>query len=722
MQKKILRSMLLWCSLLSNTALLHAQSEVILENQAFRIAVDKSTGALSSFLVKQNNADLVSEKRLMANFRIGLQSKDNLSNYIDGMQQHAKSVVRENNAIKVIYAGMSSPEGSYPIELTYWIRLNGDEASFEAKLVNKAGDPVSEFWFPRIGGWKSFGDRQAKLAVPGYAADCANNISLFDNYPGRKGLGSEAAEWSTDYPGGMCMPWWDIYDKDRDVGLYMGYQDTICRYTTWHTYLMPDISGEREGAWLSDSQAAGQPVGMVFSHVFYPFIHSGEAFNTGKFVISVHKGDWHSGSQSYRKWFMAHFPFDKSKSWLRKESSWFTSIIYQPEDKVVTDYKGYDQWTRDAKKWGIGCYELIGWDSGGLERDYPIYIPEKKIGGAEGFKTLLSSIKERGDHCLVFVNYNILDQNTDWYRKELHKYLAQDQFGNASWFGAWGESTLLARKGLSSRHHARASVVPELQHILEQYLVQLVKDGAQGFQIDKVVAGYGLDFNPLNKAKPDVALCEGLVQGISRLLEKCRAVNPDFCLASEFGLDRLIPYIDIGYRNSAGFAGISPLHYVFPEWTACQHIPTPRDFNGVNAAVMTGAVLCVEPEEYQGSLDQPLYRDLAKYIGAVERIRKKFADIIFLGKYEDNLGAAVKGIDSKSASNLHYKVWSDTKTGRKAVIVANDSPHAIQYTWEFEDKDIKQATLYTPFGEPRDIAQGATLNIPGNGLNIIIGN
>lgn len=75
-----------------------------------------------------------------------------------------------------------------------------------------------------------------------------------------------------------------------------------------------------------------------------------------------------------------------------------------------------------------------------------------------------------GGKCLVFVNYNILDQNIDWYKKELHKYKQQDGFGQqATWLG-WGESTLLARTNLNVRYHVRSSITPEFEKLLsDQY-------------------------------------------------------------------------------------------------------------------------------------------------------------------------------------------------------------------------------------------------------------
>jgi len=724
-------------------------SSLTIENEHFRVSVDEQTGAITSFYVKANGSELVEEKKLASNFRICLPLEDYQANYIDGMDQKPYEVTKAGNTINVKFSGMSSPQGEFPVDLSYSVSLVDDYVSFKSSLTNHHSEPISEFWFPRIGGWKQFGEhRDAKLATPNYNTNSSHNISLFKHYPGGRGLGAEAAEWSLDYPG-MVMPWWDIYDEEADLGLYLAYHDTVFRYSTWHTYLMPNRSGGRD-AWLSTEEAAGHPVGLIFSHVRYPYIHSGETLEAGEFIIRAHKGDWHQGSQFYRDWFMAHFPFDKSDSWLRKKSAWFTSIIYQPEDKIIADYKTYDRWTVDAQKYGIDCFELIGWDKGGLERDYPVYQPEEKLGGREGFRQLMKSIDSRGGKCLVFNNYNILDQNTQWYRDELYKYKQQDGYGQQNIWMGWGESTLMARKQLNVRYHVRSSVTPELEKILSDQFLDLVRDGAHGFQMDKVCVGGALDFNPLNTMKPDVALCEGLVQAIGRLYDQCLDIDPDFRMASEFGFDRLIPYFDVGYRNAWGL-DISTFRYVFPEWTSCMHVSNPRDFRGINGAMLTGSVICVEPDSYQGSLDQPLYKDLAEYIQEVERIRKDLLDIIFLGKYYDKLDASVLEVvenagrksergesvkvaapgempgmgggsvdQLKESALLHYRVHGHMDTGQRAIVVVNDSPEPIRYIWEFTHKDIKKAQLYSPFEEVRSVNQGDVLEIKGDGLQILV--
>ena len=721
----------------------------ILENKNFKLEINEK-GAITSFLIKKNNCDLIGEKKLAANFRICLPIDDYQCNYIDGMDQSAKSINQTENKITVKFSDLQSEKcGVFSINLTYEILLEDETVVFRAKLENNCQYPVSEFWFPRIGGWDKFGNhREAKVAVPGYL-DCNHDLPIFKTFPGRRDLGAEAAEWLTGYPG-MVMPWWDIYDEETNTGLYLGYHDTTFRASFWHTYLSPNVSGRTDDKWLTQEEACGNPVGLIFSHVRYPFIKSGEIFESGDFVFRVHEGDWHQGSLYYRNWFMKNFPFDKSKSWLRKKSSWFTSVIYQPEDKVIADYDTYDKWCKDAESYGITCHELIGWDKGGLERDYPEYYSEEKLGGQKGFEKLLENIDGRGSKCLAFVNYNILDTATKWFKEELHKYAHQDEFGNSPNWMAWGESTLKARSQVSVRRHILASVVPQIENILTDHFVNIAKSGAAGLQIDKLCVGSAVDFNPLNNEKPDVALCEGLIQSVSRMLDKCKEINPDFCLAAEAVQDRFIPFIDVFYRNVARFT-ISPLKFVFPEWTACAHIGEPYDFNAVNSAVMTGAVICVEPGCYQQSLGNPIFKMLAEYIKEVERIRNELADFIFLGDYFDKIGAEVSVVKNeisnqenpteklevasevmipgggggaaaagKAVSQLHYRVHGEKSSGRKALIILNPTSEIQKYNWKFTNKENSVAKLYEPFEKINSVVSNKSLEIKGYGLHILV--
>ena len=177
--------------LLTLTSVAGAQQSVRLENENFKLSVDVKTGALSSFLVKRNNCDLIAEKKLESNFRICLPLKDYACNYIDGMEQKPESVTKNNNAITVLFSGMQSSKGKYSIDLSYTVALKEDYVSFTSKLTNNDTNPISEFWFPRIGGLKDFGDnRDAKLALPNNGSDSRHTVNLFQELPGSERVGS----------------------------------------------------------------------------------------------------------------------------------------------------------------------------------------------------------------------------------------------------------------------------------------------------------------------------------------------------------------------------------------------------------------------------------------------------------------------------------------------------------------------------------------------------
>ena len=208
--------------------------------------------------------------------------------------------------------------------------------------------------------------------------------------------------------------------------------------------------------------------------------------------------------------------------------------------------------------------------------------------------------------------------------------------------------------------------------------------------------------------------------------------------------DRLIPYVDTGYRNAALYT-VSPLRYAFPEWTACQHVSEPFDYQGVNSAVMTGSVICAEPGSYQTGMDEPVWRKLAAYIREVERIRDELREVIFTGEYCDTLYASAAPVRRSSAGqkgpelrgevmlpgggapaaadegSLHYRTHRSWDGSRCALVVANGGDRSDRYAFRFEGGGEGESfVLYEPFAAPRIIQPEETLEIGAYGLHIIL--
>ena len=105
-----------------------------LENEHFSLTLDGKSGALWSLFVKRNKSELIGEKRLAANFRICLPLPDYLCNYIDGMAQQPTSVEQTADAFQVTFSGLKSEKGVFPLNLSYTIKLSGDEGAISCAL------------------------------------------------------------------------------------------------------------------------------------------------------------------------------------------------------------------------------------------------------------------------------------------------------------------------------------------------------------------------------------------------------------------------------------------------------------------------------------------------------------------------------------------------------------------------------------------------------------
>jgi len=50
----------------------------------------------------------------------------------------------------------------------------------------------------------------------------------------------------------------------------------------------------------------------------FPYVKQG-VFSSGPVALEVHAGDWHEGSDLYRKWYDQHFHVRRLLTWLRKK-------------------------------------------------------------------------------------------------------------------------------------------------------------------------------------------------------------------------------------------------------------------------------------------------------------------------------------------------------------------------------------------------------------------
>ena len=124
---------------------------------------------------------------------------------------------------------------------------------------------------------------------------------------------------------------------------------------------------------------------------------------------------------------------------------------------------------------------------------------------------------------------DVADTATPLFRDKLKQYAVEGRWA-PDWITlGWGEGTISARAGLTPPNMTLVSPAhPELRKMeMDQYL-ELVRDGADGFQMDKSNGSSMLDFNRRLPVSPDKSLFAGILETFKELLPAARTIDPDF--------------------------------------------------------------------------------------------------------------------------------------------------------------------------------------------------
>jgi hypothetical protein len=89
------------------------------------------------------------------------------------------------------------------------------------------------------------------------------------------------------------------------------------------------------------------------------------------------------------------------------------------------------QLARDALAYGIRVLQIDGWDVGGIDRDYPQYTPDPRLGTWTELQAALVECAALGVEVLLFSNLQWVNLETDWYQNELHQYTVRDPLGRS---------------------------------------------------------------------------------------------------------------------------------------------------------------------------------------------------------------------------------------------------------------------------------------------------
>jgi hypothetical protein len=685
------------------------------------LRLSDNSGDLIGVRWKNPDLEVIGEPRLGENFRIVLPQEGYEGNYFNSRDQKVSKIAVTPDGVLCTYDSLKNERETVPLAIRYRIQVAAEQIHFSIEVDNPTDRRISEVMYGIVGGQQGIGNRlDTESLVPSWTSNLAPKLFSRFNGGGYGGgnLGIRYDAGAFTYPGAMQMGWMDVYNPKAGLGYYYANQDVETRLTLLEVELRPfSRSASVRDSWPTPADAGGEPIGITIGWVNFPYVSHG-TFRAGPVALQVHNGDWHAASKIYRSWFDQHFNIDRPPDWLRKENAWQSIILSNSEDVVEHRFDELPRMAADAKKYGITTFEILGWDLGGIDRGYPQYRPNPRLGTPEEFKKALADMHALGVHPLIFSNVQFADTATPLFRDYLRQFAVEGRWAPDLQLHGWGEGTISARSGLTKSNMTLVSpAYPAYRKFLIDQYLELVREGADGFQFDKTNSLAELDFNPHLPVSPDKSLPQGLIETFQELIPAARAINPNFAIASEIWFDRVLPYVDVSYmRMGTVDMDSTAFRYTFPEWTATIFGESPGDINPMNNGMRYGLVWDLAPRHYNDSADEPLTRPLAEYVSQLIRIRKQFEDLLFFGRFNDSIGATVQG-----GPDIRYSVFKsmdpDNKDVASVIVNFGDTP---EFATIGIDGASGEVVVAAPDLPDRHAALPLQISIPPHRLVVVV--
>jgi hypothetical protein len=684
-----------------------------LSSGSIEIQLDAERGTIQRLVHHRFGIDLITEPRLAANFRLLAPLKEWRGHYIYGRQQKLKDCRRTANGLELVYGPLISSAGEFDIRLVFSIVVDQDDVQFSYEIENHSGTQIEEVILPLIGGLANESEDEAWRFFSTDLLGKGKEWRFYKDFPGTY-LGPAKPIWFGPYPHQSVLPWVDIYHPGRRVGFYLGCHNPQADWSSPFLELTPSTCYRKGGQrWPHRSDLpSDQPLGLTMGWATFPFVNPGETKVGPPVVAHFHEGTWYAAADYYRNWFQQHWPVNRKTSWLGREDAWQSNIISYPEDSVMFRFADLPKLAREAARRGIHVMQVDGWDLGGIDRDYPYYSPDPRLGTSEELRAAIKACADLGVGIMIFANLTVANIETEWYRKELYQYASRDPRGFARNSMGWEYHTLL---GLAQQVESRM-VFMNPSHmswaeIMLKQLTGIVDLGAPGIQIDKVHGFTPIDFYAPEGLTPSRSMPEGILQTLKRFRSAALNRNPEFGLASETHWDRAIPLVDAAYARYFELDHLPAIGYSFPEFRQSCAVPGRTDRPLVNNSLRFGHIINVEPSYLHGAMADAAPLDA--YVAEVLRLRRSLKDVLWDSKLVEPLDLELDH-DGVLLASVHQSIGGK----RRAVVITHLEEK--ERSGEIKFAAATKGTIYQPFEEPQEVRLPLTFKLPADGVAVLV--
>jgi len=387
--------------------------------------------------------------------------------------------------------------------------------------------------------------------------------------------------------------------------------------------------------------------------VRFPYIKCSQTYSCDKFIISPYKGDWKQAAKKYRNWADSWFmPYKRSSS-LNITQGWQRIIMRTQCGEVLFGYNDLQAPFDAAQKAGIDTLFLFGWHAHGMDNGYPDYSFDQSQGGFDNLKKNIEKIQQQGGKIILYFNGQLIDSTSDFYQKYAGEVATKQANGDMEkhhyHFPAYGITAL--KFGNRSFTTACPSSLRWLG-FLKECVDKAVALGVDAVFFDQIGnMPYPCHDSTHGHPIPYMRIHEARNIQLNELRTYIKQKNPNMGFGIEWLSDVTSMHVDFVHiwgniaekENEVNNSGTAKyvsfqefFRYAFPEVLFSNR--EIRDESNVqsrvNAMLLKGCCSDVEIYRCQDTIEKTPYYQC--YLGRANKLRNKFADILFTGKFLAN--------------------------------------------------------------------------------------
>lgn len=535
------------------------------------------------------------------------------------------TVKKEGDSLDVRCTGVATEAGAFDIDVAFTVRLEGEQACFDATLANRSKEAVlREFQFPTV---KNVALKEDTALIT--SAICGG--FRYPDIPARLeacnttyvGQDNKALESSCLYPANTTANIYVLTEADDTLAV-MSFD------TTFQNTLQ--LLRKRKSA-------------IDATLVKYPFLRPGQSVSIAGYRLAPVAGDWHAAAALYRAWCDSWMKIPEKPESVRNLNGWHRLIMRHQYGKQLYHYRELPKILKSGLEAGIDTLFMFGWHAGGHDSCYPEYDFAEDEGGHDELKRQIAAFQAGGGHVILYYNGQLIDTSTEYYRTTGRRISSKLPSGREHMevypFG--GDGTALRQFGNKVFVTACPGCAEWLE-TLKGLADKAIELGCDGVFFDQLgYASYPCCDPTHGHPTPFMTVHAAKAEMIRKLREHVKNRRPEMSFGIEWFNDLTGQHADYIHNiYDADMPNFFPefARYLFPETVITDRaIRDDRDIERrVNLAVRRGLRSDVEIYRCRALIDEtPHYKE---YLTLTDAFRDRNRELVLNGLFRDTVGAS----------------------------------------------------------------------------------